>query len=680
MGLYTSLAVGLACTIGAANAWGHKPADLCNSGTSLTLLYQNNLNFTDDANHIGTILLDPMTMADGVKACAAISENLLSQAAIQNHTSDFEHSLAYNAYAGRANSRQSYIINNGVVTVNQLTSQLTFGPAPGANQVLPVLCTQSSNQNMPSNAVATSDNEITVYSNGNSFVGFRNQKSFRFQGIPFANPPARFEYSTLYSPKGQVINATRYGPDCAQPYEASSSENCLFVNIQTPYIPKNGSKTALRPVHFWIYGGGFTGGSGASAGSDGGQLASREDIVVVEINYRLTTLGFLAVPGTNVTGNYGISDQVTGLEWAIQNIAAFGGDPNKITINGESAGAGSVRTLLGSPKAIGKFRGSIAMSNLGGGVDLGLGGNYGTTYSSYLSVNESYARSEALFAEAGCNQTTVQEQIACLKTVPAQTIVNLATVARYVVQDGVYVTTEDLDVYNRNGSAANVNTIWGNVENDGASFSTYPTTPVANETQGLMVGLGISEAYAQSIINSGLFPYYNTGNVTLDSFNVTQRIATDNTFRCIDQATVYAGVHSGAFKTSYYYQMNRAYSGYNPNNVDATGPIEPGYPYGNPEKPYFKLHGADMPWVFVSTTSRLINLPFLTIHRETFTHSVMLTTSSPFSSAPPTLRRSYVNSSQTQRAPTLPFAATPTPLLVSLPVVLGRPSRETMDL
>ena len=86
MGLYTSLAVGLACTIGAANAWGHKPADLCNSGTSLTLLYQNNLNFTDDANHIGTILLDPMTMADGVKACAAISENLLSQAAIQNHT------------------------------------------------------------------------------------------------------------------------------------------------------------------------------------------------------------------------------------------------------------------------------------------------------------------------------------------------------------------------------------------------------------------------------------------------------------------------------------------------------------------------------------------------------------------------------------------------------------------
>ncbi|GAB7345152.1 hypothetical protein MBLNU457_3541t2 [Dothideomycetes sp. NU457] len=609
MGLYAALAVGLACTIGAiaspdAPNWGpgwnpgHKPTDLCNTGTSLTLLYQNNLNFTDDANHIGAILLDPMNMADGATACAAIGETLISQAAIANHTSDFEHQLAYRAYAGRASNRQSYIIANGTVIVQEQAGKLTFGDAPRSNQVLPVLCTQSSNQNMPSNAVATSANEVSVYSQGNTFVGFRNQKSFRFQGIPFANPPARFEYSTLYSPKGQVINATAYGPDCAQPYESSSSENCLFVNIQTPYIPKNGSTENLRPVHFWIYGGGFTGGSGASAGSDGGQLASREDIVVVEINYRLTTLGFLAVPGTNITGNYGISDQVTGLEWAIQNIAAFGGDPNKIVINGESAGAGSVRTLLGSPKAIGKFRGSIAMSNLGGGVDLGLDGNYGTTYTSYLTIAESYNRSAALFAEAGCNQSTVQEQIACLKTVPAQTIVNLATVARYVVQDGVYVVTEDLDVYNTNSTSPRIPTVWGNVLNDGASFSTYPTTPVANETEGLMVGLGISEYYAQSIINSGLFPYYDTGNVTLDSFNVTQRVATDNTFRCIDQATAYAGVHSGAFTKSYYYQMNRAYGGYNPNNVDAVGPIEPGFPYGDPEKPYFKLHGADMPWVF----------------------------------------------------------------------------------
>lgn len=572
---------------------------LSNAKSSLTLLYQNNLNFTDDVNHVGAILLDPMTRSDGAAACAGISETLLPASAVKNHSSDFLHQLSYVAYAGRAAPIQLYWVQNSVLSVAEGLGQISFPAIPGLNVKLPVLCTQSSNSNNPSNSVATTSNEVVVQSNSNTFVGFRNQKSFRFQGIPFANQPQRFEYSQVYSGTGQTIDATKYGADCAQPYESSSSENCLFVNIQTPYIPKAGSTANLRPVHFWIYGGGFTGGSGASAGSDGGQLASREDIVVVEINYRLTTLGFLAIPGTNITGNYGISDQVTGLEWVIANIAAFGGDPNKIVINGESAGAGSVRTLLGSPKAIGKFRGSIAMSNLGGGVDLGLSGDYATTYSSYLTIAQSYARSEALFAELGCNQTSIDAQIACLKAAPAESIVNAATVARYVVQDGVYVTTEDLDVYNKNGSAANVNTVWGTTADDGASFSTYPKTAVTTEVQGIQAALGVSQAYAQSIIDSGLFPLYNTGNLTLDTFNVSQRVATDNQFRCIDQATVYAGVESGAFKTSYYYQMQRTSGGYDPNNLGGP-PVEPGYPYGNPELPYFKLHGSDMPWVFVS--------------------------------------------------------------------------------
>ncbi|KAK2036809.1 carboxylesterase family protein [Colletotrichum somersetense] len=602
------LCVGLAARLGCLAGVIAHPAtpsakfnDTSNSATSLTLLYQNNLNFTDDVNHIGAVLLDPMILASGAKACAAIGESLISQAAIRNHTYDFERSLAYIAYAGRASQGQSYMIEDGTVTVDQTSGELIFGRAPcGTNQTLPVLCTQSSNQNMAENAVATSANEIVVASNGNTFIGFRNQKSFRFQGIPFADPPSRFEFSRLYSPKGRAINATAYGANCAQGSDPTSSEDCLFVNIQTPYIPKAGSTKDLRPVHLWIHGGGFTGGNGADAGSDGGQLASREDIVVVEINYRLSTLGFLAVPGTNVTGNYGIADQVVGIEWVAENIAAFGGDPEKIVISGGSAGAGSVRTHLGSPRSIGKFRGAIAMSNLGGGVDLGLDGDYGTTYSSYLSIADSYNRSAALFSEAGCNQTSVEAQVACLRTVPAQTIVNLATVARYVVQDGVYVTTDNLNVYNRNGSTASVNTIWGTAADDGASFSTYSTEPIANQTQGLMVGLGISKAYAQAVIDSGLFPYFDTGNATLDSFNVSQRVTTDKMFRCIDQATVYAGIHSGVFKTSYYYQLERTYGGYNPDNVDATGPIEPGYPNGNPEKPYFRLHGGDMPWVFAN--------------------------------------------------------------------------------
>jgi len=86
------------------------------------------------------------------------------------------------------------------------------------------------------------------------------------------------------------------------------------LNIQTPYIPKQGDTSNLRPVIFWIHGGGFTGGSGVDPLSDCGHLAPREHIVVVNINYRLSKLGFLVILGTNITGNYGIADQITDLE------------------------------------------------------------------------------------------------------------------------------------------------------------------------------------------------------------------------------------------------------------------------------------------------------------------------------------------------------------------------------
>lgn len=163
-----------------------------------------------------------------------------------------------------------------------------------------------------SRTTATPSNEIVVASGGNEYVGFRNKKSFRFLGIPYADPPKRFEYTNLYSPKSQTIKATAYGSQCAQ--VGGGSEDCLFLNIQTPYIPTAGSTKDLRPVLFWIHGGGFTGGTGADPLTDGGDLASREDIVVVTINYRLSTLGFLAIPGTDIRGNYGIADQILALE------------------------------------------------------------------------------------------------------------------------------------------------------------------------------------------------------------------------------------------------------------------------------------------------------------------------------------------------------------------------------
>lgn len=284
------------------------------------------------------------------------------------------------------------------------------------------------------------------------------------------------------------------------------------------------------------------------------------------------------------------------MKWVKKNIASFGGDPNNIVIIGESAGAGSVRTLLGSPLVIQDdlIAGGVAMSNLGGGQALGLDGDYATTYSSYLTIEQSFETAgEQIFSAAGCNQTTTEEKIACLKQVPASELVSLSTVARYVVQDGMIVNTEQLIVSERNGSAAYVPVIFGTTENDGASFCGFPSEDITSEVEGIASSLSISEAQAQSVIDSGLFPYYESGNLTLDIFNVSQRISTDLQFRCIDEATVYAASVSKVFPRSYYYTIDRTYEGYDPLGL---GPALNGG--GDAEGNYFRLHGSDLGFTY----------------------------------------------------------------------------------
>ncbi|KAF3941834.1 Cholinesterase [Dactylella cylindrospora] len=573
---------------------------LTNEDTSLTLLFQNNLNATDDVNHVGAILLDEMPYTKASPACAAIGESLIEWGTLEYHRFDFERQLAYQSFIGKSKPTQRYYILNNVISATQADGSLQLITPPTRDIALPVLCTQSSHGNSPS-APATDSNKITVSSGSNTYVGFRNLKSFRFLGIPYVAFPGRFKYSVYPSaPSGVTVDATKYRKQCSQPWQAegTTAEDCLILNIQTPYIPKQGSTERLRPVHFWIHGGGFTGGTGNDAGSDGGNLASREDVVTVNINYRLSTLGFLAIPGTDIKGNFAISDMIAALKWTIDNIAAFGGDPNRIVINGESAGGGSTRVLLGSPPAIPLFQGAISMSNLGFGYALGIGYSYANTYSDYLTIQGSYnIAGQQIFAALGCTQAYLDDQIACLKTKDPLAIVTANTVARYVVQDGYYVDTPRLEVSGKTGSVAYVDVMFGITRDDGASFSTYPKTPVTSILEGLQVGLNINTENAQKVIDSGLFPAPNTGDITLDSFNVTSRIATDLQFRCVDQATVYAGDQTGVFKSAHYFQMDRTYQGYDPNNLGGP-PVTEGYPYGNPNLPYFRVHGSDMPNVF----------------------------------------------------------------------------------
>ncbi len=195
-----------------------------------------------------------------------------------------------------------------------------------------------------------------------------------FRGVPFAAAPVgelRWRAPQPAAGWTGVREAVAFAPD---PYQGDGkgnvSEDCLYLNIWTP-AKSAGEKL---PVLVWIYGGGFAFGSTSTPTHNGEHLA-RKGVVLVTINYRVGSLGFLAHPELSaesphqVSGNYGLQDQIAGLRWVQRNIAAFGGDPAKVTIFGESAGGISVSMLCGSPEAKGLFRGAISQS----------GGNFGPT-------------------------------------------------------------------------------------------------------------------------------------------------------------------------------------------------------------------------------------------------------------------------------------------------------------
>lgn len=197
-----------------------------------------------------------------------------------------------------------------------------------------------------------------------------------FKGIPYAAPPVgplrwRAPQSALQW-RG-VRKATSYSPACPQlghyppdaPQEATS-EDCLTLNIWVPSEKRAGK----LPVMVWIHGGGLMNGSGSLPQYAGHRLAER-GVIVVTINYRLGVLGFLAHPELNResrhggSGNYGLLDQIAALKWVNRNIAAFGGDPDQVTIFGQSSGSFSTSMLIASPLAKGLFRRAIGQS---GGV------------------------------------------------------------------------------------------------------------------------------------------------------------------------------------------------------------------------------------------------------------------------------------------------------------------------
>jgi len=209
-----------------------------------------------------------------------------------------------------------------------------------------------------------------------------------FKGIPYAAPPVgalRWQAPAPHTPRSGVQAAMEYGPSCLQAVESSdfyrhiagtlgqdpdlvpnlgpTSENCLYLNVWT----SNLGGTTLAPVMVWIHGGANANGTPTAVQTDGARLA-RKGVVVVSINYRVNLFGFLAHPALTAesehrsSGNYALLDQIAALEWVQRNARAFGGDPGRVTVFGESAGGTNIAYLMASPLSRGLFQRAVIQS------------------------------------------------------------------------------------------------------------------------------------------------------------------------------------------------------------------------------------------------------------------------------------------------------------------------------
>lgn len=265
---------------------------------------------------------------------------------------------------------------------------------------------------------ASAQQAVTVQTRQGAVIG--QQTAVRtFLGLPYAAPPVgelRWKPPQPAAAWPTPRDATRFGGECAQtvlalfalpgetPGAVKGQEDCLSLNV---YTPNGATAQSKLPVMVWLHGGAFT--TGSSRGYDASVLAGKNDIVVVTVNYRLGALGWLALPALGAenggqSGNYGLMDQQAALTWVQDNITAFGGDPAKVTIAGESAGGMSGCAHLASPASAGLFRGMIIQSGLC------------TSPGNSVTLAEAQSRNQRYVTNLECRA----DDLACLRAAPVE--------------------------------------------------------------------------------------------------------------------------------------------------------------------------------------------------------------------------------------------------------------------
>ena len=321
---------------------------------------------------------------------------------------------------------------------------------------------------------------VDVATSAGTLGGSREGGVDVFRGIPFASPPVgerRFAPPQPVEPWSGVRDATAFGPAAVQAggrlagrdkppatgmfggmFGAGGlevAEDCLYLNVWTPACDDR-----RRPVMVWIHGGAFRMGTGALPGYDGTTLATRGDVVVVTVNYRLGLLGFLYEPALGAV-NLGLLDQVAALEWVQREIAAFGGDPDQVTIFGESAGAKSTECLLAMPAAKGLFRRAIVQS----------------AYEAPMTAELAHQRTKSLLAALGTEDPHELRKVPVLRLLEADTAAGAAGGATTAlgggpVVDGTVLPVAPIDAL-RAGAAAGVDVIVGTTLDESRLFAAF---------------------------------------------------------------------------------------------------------------------------------------------------------------------------------------------------------------
>jgi len=286
-----------------------------------------------------------------------------------------------------------------------------------------------------------------------------------YRGVPFAAPPVgklRWRAPKPAAKWEGVRLADKFAPQCVQSIPGiTTSEDCLYLNVWTPAE----SASAKVPVLVWIYGGGFSVG-GTSVPTYSGEKLAQKGVVLVSIAYRLGPLGFLAHPElsaespNHVSGNYGLLDMIAALQWIKKNIAAFGGDPNKVTIFGESAGGIAVSQLCASPLAKGLIQGAISES----------GGSFGPTRAAGMPGENmrplAIAEKDGLTFASNAGAESMEE----LRKLPAEKLLAAQHGMAWPNVDGWVIPSDQYTLYD-NKKFNDIPVLIGYNSDEGASFS-----------------------------------------------------------------------------------------------------------------------------------------------------------------------------------------------------------------